>query len=70
MPIPDGGVMVLYTDGLVERRNEPFDARFEQLRSAVSAGLPDAVCRNVLHDLVGSSVPTDDIAVVVVQRTP
>ena len=34
--IPEGGALVLYTDGLVERRNEPIDAGLGRLADAAS----------------------------------
>jgi sigma-B regulation protein RsbU (phosphoserine phosphatase) len=66
--LPAGGVLLLYTDGLVERRGENLDLGLTRLRGSVSAGDPETVCRDVLRDLVGSSSPTDDIAIVAVQR--
>ena len=68
--MPRGGVLVLYTDGLIERRGEHIDVGLTQLQQSVSANNPETVCRDVLHDLVGSSSPRDDIAVVAIQRTP
>ena len=66
--LPRGAVMLLYTDGLVERRDVPLDQRLEQLRAAVSADDPEVVCRNVMHRLIDA--PTDDdIAVLAVRRT-
>jgi serine phosphatase RsbU (regulator of sigma subunit) len=60
--------MLLYTDGLVERRDVPLDQRLERLREAVSADDPEVVCRNVMHRLIDA--PTDDdIAVLAVRRT-
>jgi serine phosphatase RsbU (regulator of sigma subunit) len=66
--LPRGAVMLLYTDGLVERRDVPLDQRLERLREAVSADDPEVVCRNVMHRLIDA--PTDDdIAVLAVRRT-
>ena len=68
--VPEGGVLVLYTDGLFERRGERLDASLDRLRGAVRAGPPNTVCRDVLRQLVGKSTPNDDIAMVAVQRRP
>jgi phosphoserine phosphatase RsbU/P len=68
--VPDGGVLVLYTDGLFERRGEALDASLERLRGSVRGDRPDTVCRDVLRQLVGKSTPEDDIAIVAVQRKP
>ena len=65
-----GGVLLLYTDGLIERRDEPIDDGLERLRTATSAQLPHAVCRDVMHRLVGSTIMTDDIALLAAQRSP
>jgi sigma-B regulation protein RsbU (phosphoserine phosphatase) len=41
--LPPGGMVLLYTDGLVEQRSRPFDDGMERLRSAVGAYGSDAV---------------------------
>ncbi len=66
--VPEGGVLLLYTDGLVERPNEHIDRGLDRLRETVVVDEPDAVCRSVMHSLVGSGAPTDDIAVLALQR--
>jgi serine phosphatase RsbU (regulator of sigma subunit) len=68
--VPAGGVLLLYTDGLVERRGESIDFGLERLRAAVPADTPDVVCRTVMHSLVGAAVTTDDIALLAVRRSP
>jgi sigma-B regulation protein RsbU (phosphoserine phosphatase) len=66
--LPPGGVLVLYTDGLVERRGESIDDGLERLRVAVPVESPDTACRIIMHQLVGTSSTTDDIALLAVQR--
>ena len=66
--LPPGGILVLYTDGLVERRGEGIDDGLERLRAAVVADSPDSACRVIMHQLVGTSATTDDIALLAVQR--
>jgi putative methionine-R-sulfoxide reductase with GAF domain len=68
--LPPGGVLVFYTDGLVERRDEPVDQRLELLRSSVAAEDPELVCQRVMSRLVGLATPTDDIALVALRREP
>lgn len=68
--LPPGGVLVFYTDGLVERRDEPVDHRLELLRSSVTAEDPETVCQRVMSRLVGLATPTDDIALVALRRDP
>jgi serine phosphatase RsbU (regulator of sigma subunit) len=69
LDLPAGGGLLLYTDGLVERRDEVIDAGLERLRAAVPAESPDAVCRIVMHQLVGARTTTDDIALLAVRRS-
>lgn len=68
VPIQPGAVLLLYTDGLIERRGESLDVGIERVRSAAKAGTVDSVCRTVLEELVGSAVPEDDVAMVAVGR--
>lgn len=68
LPLPLGSVVALYTDGLVERRNNPLDVGLERLRDAVSTQHPQLVAQEVMHQLVGNRVLDDDITLVVVRR--
>jgi serine phosphatase RsbU (regulator of sigma subunit) len=67
--LPLGAVVAFYTDGLIERRGESLDVGFERLREAISPGAPNRVAHEIMRQLVGGSVPRDDIALVVVRRT-
>ena len=67
--LPRGAVMVLYTDGLIERRGESIDVGFERLRAAVRPDAPAEVCRWALHDLVGGWSPDDDITIMAIRRS-
>jgi hypothetical protein len=64
-----GSVVVFYTDGLVERRNESLDIGFKRLCGAVSADEPARVTSDVMHQLIADTIPQDDIAMVVVRRS-
>jgi serine phosphatase RsbU (regulator of sigma subunit) len=66
--LPPGAVLLLYTDGLIEHRNEPIDEGLQRLRSAVTPGTPEAVCQTVMRRLIGDRVTTDDVAVLAVGR--
>ncbi|MBV8160787.1 MAG: SpoIIE family protein phosphatase [Acidimicrobiia bacterium] len=68
--LPPGALLVLYTDGLVERRDEPMDEGLERLRTIVTAEHPNIVCRRLVERLVGGSAPADDVAIVAVARLP
>jgi phosphoserine phosphatase RsbU/P len=68
LDLPDGATLVLYTDGLVEDRERPIDDGLRKLRAAIRADDPAAVCRTVMHHLIGSRPTTDDVAVLAVRR--
>ncbi|GAY08017.1 SpoIIE family protein phosphatase [Pseudonocardia sp. N23] len=68
--LPVGGGLVLYTDGLVERRHEPLDAGLDRLADAVSPGPAEVVCAAVMGRMIGGELAVDDVALLVVMRTP
>jgi serine phosphatase RsbU (regulator of sigma subunit) len=69
-PMTPGTTVVLYTDGLVERRDEPIDVGIERLRANVAASVhPRRLTASLMHQLVGSTVADDDIALVVLRTT-
>jgi putative methionine-R-sulfoxide reductase with GAF domain len=68
--LPLGGVLVLYTDGLVERRGESLDTGFDRLLATVTPDDPELVCQRVIHALIGTRVPQDDVALLALQRRP
>jgi phosphoserine phosphatase RsbU/P len=68
VPVPVGGVMVLYSDGLVERRGEILDTGLEHLLASVTTGHPEVVCNAAVERLIGSKPPRDDVAIVAVRR--
>lgn len=66
--VPPDAVLVLYTDGLVERRHEPIAFGIERLRQAVTPDGPETICRRITDALIGDWSPEDDVALLVVQR--
>jgi PAS domain S-box-containing protein len=58
-----GATLVLFTDGLVERRGDSLRDGLERLKQEVSAGPSDLeeLCDHLVHTLVGTEV-SDDIA--------
>ena len=72
LALAPGAVLCFFTDGLVERRNEPIDDGITRLCEIMSSGPPDSVCISVMRALVGSRLPGDDIALLVLrwQREP
>jgi sigma-B regulation protein RsbU (phosphoserine phosphatase) len=65
-----GSVATFYTDGLIERRGESIDVGLERLRDVTTPGAPERVAADIMRHLVGDTITTDDIALVVIGRTP
>lgn len=65
-----GSMLVLYTDGLVERRGEAVTDGIERLRTAVYDDTPDRLCRRIMDSMIGSYVPADDVALLALRVTP
>ena len=68
LALAPGAVLCFFTDGLVERRNEPIDDGITRLCEIMSSGPPENVCISVMRALVGSRRPGDDIALLVLRR--
>ena len=69
VPLSLGSVLVLYTDGLIERRGEDLNTGLARLCAVVSADHPESVCRAVMHAMVGSYRTEDDVAMLALRRT-
>ena len=67
LAVAPGAVLCLFTDGLVERRDEPIDDGITLLCETVTPGPPEGVCVLVMQALVGSQYPGDDIALLVLR---
>jgi PAS domain S-box-containing protein len=69
--LPPGSSLVLYTDGLVERRDVPIDRRLDVLaRAAAPEDDLDHLCDRILTRVLGDQVPLDDVALLAVRPTP
>jgi serine phosphatase RsbU (regulator of sigma subunit) len=72
VPLERGTSLLLYTDGLVERRDEPLDVSLERLRSSAAPLLRSKGPVGAIAGLVAAAfedrAPADDVAVMVVQR--
>ncbi|MDQ7802806.1 SpoIIE family protein phosphatase [Amycolatopsis sp. A133] len=66
--LPVDGVLVLYTDGLVERRDRPVDVGMQQLAEAVRTGDPERVCAQVMAKMIGNRPAQDDVALLAIRR--
>lgn len=71
VPFPRGSTLVLYTDGLVERRSEPIDACVDRLARQLGDSVADTALA-VAEDLIAVNLvgrePDDDIAIIVLTR--
>ncbi|HEX5028061.1 MAG TPA: SpoIIE family protein phosphatase [Gaiellaceae bacterium] len=70
--LPAGSVVLLYTDGLVERRGKSIDDGLEALVQAVSAAPkdPDRLLEHILEHVVGTEERGDDIALLAARVLP
>jgi CheY-like chemotaxis protein len=68
--LPVGATLVLYTDGLIERRDADIDQGLAALARATDTVEPDLdeFCRRLLVQLSGPGEQADDIAVVALRR--
>jgi PAS domain S-box-containing protein len=62
-----GSTVVVYTDGLVERRGETLDEGFARLRVALGVGElePEELCEAILSGTLGAATSSDDVTFVV-----
>jgi serine phosphatase RsbU (regulator of sigma subunit) len=66
-----GSTLVLYTDGLVERRDELIDEGLARLEAACRTGPndPEALCDHILGELLVGNESDDDVALLVFTLT-
>ncbi|MFG2140495.1 SpoIIE family protein phosphatase [Streptomyces sp. NPDC048650] len=70
VPLSPGCSAVLYTDGLVERRDKDIDHGVDALEAAFAGatGAPDIVCDRLLRSLGITATHDDDVAILVMQH--
>jgi serine phosphatase RsbU (regulator of sigma subunit) len=66
--LPEGGVILFYTDGLIERRTESIDDSLERLRQSIIPLPAGEVCRHLIDTFLGKDSPEDDVALVAIRR--
>ena len=71
-PFPLGALLVVYTDGLIERRDRPIDEGIREVAAhlaGIAAHLdPAQVIESLIKALVGGTTTDDDVAVLVVEH--
>ncbi len=71
-PFPLGSQLVMYTDGLVERRARPFQAGVDEAAAHLAAIptdlAPEQIIESLLDVLIGDNAADDDVAILVVQH--
>jgi anti-sigma regulatory factor (Ser/Thr protein kinase) len=67
-----GDALLLYTDGLVERRDSPLDHGLERLAEVAATGTLglEELCDRVLGGLLGTGERADDVALIAVRAEP
>ncbi|RCG30363.1 GAF domain-containing protein [Sphaerisporangium album] len=74
VPFPAGSQLLLYTDGLVERRNELIDNGMATLARAWGSvedpSAAEALCEHLLSECIGARGHDDDIALLYVRSEP
>jgi serine phosphatase RsbU (regulator of sigma subunit)/anti-sigma regulatory factor (Ser/Thr protein kinase) len=70
--LPAGSVLVLYSDGLVERRGQSIDDGLERLVDAVrdASKEPEHLLEHILDRVVGDAPRADDIALLAARLLP
>jgi PAS domain S-box-containing protein len=70
--LPPDAALLLYTDGLVERRDTPLEYRLDQLAAAAERadGELEALCDSVLAGVLDRQTPSDDVALLAVRPRP
>jgi anti-sigma regulatory factor (Ser/Thr protein kinase) len=70
VPLGPGSTAVLYTDGLVERRDEDLDEGIASLERALAGatGTPQVVCDRLVRSAGVTADHDDDVAVLVLQQ--
>jgi len=72
-PFPTGSRLLLYTDGLIERREEPIDSGFQRLTAAAQAAarLDDSpLADGVYRALLDETPLEDDVALLAIETLP
>lgn len=79
-PVEPGSTLILYTDGLLERRAKStprssavfssFESALTELRRNLQPGRADDIASDILDSMLTIEPPIDDVALLLVHRTP
>ena len=71
-PFAPGETLLLFTDGLIERRRESISVGFDRLREAFAAAPEgvEAICDHVLEQTITEQGSDDDVALLAVRLLP
>ncbi len=65
---PPGALLCLFTDGLVERRDQPIDEGIARMCSAVAPAEPETACARVMAAMSDNTAHSDDTALMIIRR--
>jgi PAS domain S-box-containing protein len=71
--LPPGATLLLYTDGLIERRDQPLDMGLDALAvtlAGVAGNHPDEIADHVMSAMAPAAGYEDDVAVLVYRHPP
>ena len=68
LQLPPDSTLLLYTDGLIERRDRPLDDGIHALLSNTIPGNAEALCSRIIARLIPDEGPSDDVAILAIHR--
>ena len=72
LPFEPGDLFVMFTDGLIESRRQPFDDGLRLLVDEVNAArhlAPPQMCEHIIAAMTAGHSPDDDIALLILRRS-
>lgn len=69
LPLPSGSTLLLYTDGLIERRDRPLDEGMALLLENATDGTAERLCSQLARNLLPDGEAPDDVALLALRMT-